>query len=141
MIDKYNELFLGLKEYLTENSTFDIMVEKNYLNKKPYFPLVVCQLSNIVNTDFCTVDMIEQHEEMYLTTNVYTKDKKQGANIVVPSQVINDEITKLVNKYFESKKLKRTQCRMIPNIDEDILRRNIYHQGLVSNSRGNITRR
>lgn len=140
MIDKYNEIYQKYKEFIVANSSYDPRVVKNYTNTSAYFPIISCQLSNITNTDYCTIDMIEQYEEMYLTIDIYTQDKTVGANKIA-SQLINDELTELTMKFFNSLKMRRTLCRLTPNSDTSITRRTIQCQGLVSLSRGNIIRR
>jgi len=93
-----------------------------------------------MDTDYCTIDKVENHQEMYLTTEVYTKDKVVN-NEQIASQVINDELVKLTFEFFNKLNLKMTLCRITPNLDTSILRRTIQHQGLVSLTRNNIIRR
>lgn len=140
MIDKYELIFQDLKKYVESNSQYNVRVVKNNTNTSPYFPIVVCQLSNITDTEFCTIDKIENHREMYLTNDVYTKDKTIN-NEKIASQVINDEITKLIIKYFENINMRLTLCQMTPNLDNNILRRTIHHQGLTSLTRNIMVRR
>ena len=47
MIDKYEEIFQLEKEYVESNSQYNVRVVKNNTNTSSYFPIVVCQLSNI----------------------------------------------------------------------------------------------
>lgn len=140
MIDKYELIFKDLKEYVESNSQYNVRVVKNNTNTSSYFPIVVCQLSNITDTEFCTIDKIDNHREMYLTNDVYTKDKTIN-NEKIASQVINDEITKLIIKYFENINMRMTMCQMTPNLDTGILRRTIHHQGLTSLTRNIMVRR
>ena len=140
IIDRYNEIFKQYKEFIEENSIYNTRVVKNYTSKSPSFPIITCQLSNFTDTDYCTIDKIENHREMYLTIDIFTKDKNVE-NQVVSSQKINDELTNLTIKFFEAKNIKITLCRIIPNLDADILRRMVQCQGLVSLSRNNIIRR
>lgn len=146
IIDKYNEIVYKYKEYMENSSqyyTIDAskpLVVKSNTNTAPYFPLITMQLSNITNTNYCTVDKIENYNELYLTINIYTKDKVIENNKVA-SQVINDELTNLTMKFFESINLKMTLCRNTPNLDTSILRRTMQFQGLVGTARGNIIRR
>ena len=140
MIDKYELIFQELKDYVESNSQYNVRVVKNNTNTSSYFPIVVCQLSNITDTEFCTIDKIEEHQEMYLTNDVYTKDKTIG-NTKVASQEINNEITNLIIKYFKNINMRLTLCQITPNLDNGILRRTIHHQGLVSLARNNIVRR
>ena len=96
MIDKYNDIFQKYKTFITQNSNYDVRVVKDYTSTSTKFSLISCQLSNVVDTDYCTIDMIERHEEMYLTIDIYTKDKTIGdvsANAKIASQIINDELT------------------------------------------------
>lgn len=140
MIDKYELIFQDLKKYVESNSQYNARVVKNNTNTSSYFPIVVCQLSNITDTEFCTIDKVENHREMYLTNDVYTKDKTIN-NEKIASQVINDEITKLIIKYFENINMRLTLCQMTPNLDNSILRRTIHHQGLTSLTRNIMVRR
>ena len=140
MIDKYNKIFQDYKQFIIERSSFSPRVVKDYTNTSAYFPIISCQLSNFVDTDYCTIDMIENHEEMYLTIDIYTKNEAVKNNKVA-SQQINDELTELTIQFFNSKKMKRTLCRLVPNADNSITRRTIQYQGLISTARGNIIRR
>ena len=140
MIDKYEEIFQKLKEYLVANSQYDVRVVKNNSNTSSYFPIVVCQLSNFSDTEFCSIDKIENHKEMYITNDVYTQDKTIG-NERVASLLINEEITKLIVNFFDKLNMRMTLCNITPNLDKNILRRTIQHQGLISVSRNKIVRR
>ena len=140
MIDKYEEIFQLEKEYVESNSQYNVRVVKNNTNTSSYFPIVVCQLSNITDTDFCSIDKVENHQELYIRNDVYTKDKTMG-NDKIASQIINDELTKLVVDFFSKLNMRMTMCNLTPNLDKSIMRRTIQHQGLVSLSNKNITRR
>lgn len=144
MIDKYNDIFQEYKTFITQKSNYDVRVVKDYTSTSTKFPLISCQLSNVVDTDYCTIDMIERHEEMYLTIDIYTKDKTIGdvsANAKIASQIINDELTELTMQFFSSIKMKKTLCRLTPNADTSITRRTIQYQGLIGTAKGNIIRR
>ena len=140
MIDRYNEIFKEYQKFIQDNSNFGTIVVKTYTNTSTKFPIISCQLSNFVDTDYCTIDMIEKYDEMYLTIDIFTQDKTID-NDTIASQLINDELTNLTLKFFESKKMKRTLCRLTPNADKNITRRTIQYQGLVSQYRKNIIRR
>lgn len=140
MIEKYNEIYQNYKEFIVAKSLYEPRVVKDYTSTSTYFPIISCQLTNVVDTDYCTVDMIEKYDEIYLTIDIYTKDKTIGANKIA-SQLINDELTELTMQFFSSIKMKRTLCRLTPNADTSITRRTIQCQGLVSHTRGNIIRR
>ena len=140
MIDKYNEIFQNYKDFIVERSKYSPRVVKDYTSTSTYFPIISCQLSNLMDTDFCTIDMIERHEEMYLTIDIYTKDKTIDGEKIA-SQLINDELTDLTIQFFSSIKMKKTLCRLTPNADTSITRRTIQYQGLISSARGNIIRR
>lgn len=140
MISKYDNIFQEYKQYITANSQYSPRVVKNYTSTSTYFPIISCQLSNFVDTDYCTIDMIEKYDEMYLTIDIYTQDKNINADKIA-SQLINDELTELTIQFFNSIKLKRTLCRLTPNLDKSITRRTIQYQGLVGIYRNNIIRR
>ena len=140
MIEKYNDMFDDYKEFITSASQCEPRVVKTYTSTSTYFPIIAFQLSNITDTNECSIDMIERHTELYLTIDIYSKDKMIGNNKIA-SQLINDEITELTLKYLEKKKLKVTLCILTPNADTSITRRTIQCQGLISMTRGNIIRR
>lgn len=140
MIERYNEIFKEYQKYIENYSNYVTTVVKSYTSTSTKFPIISCQLSNFVDTDYCTMDMVEKYDEMYLTIDIYTQDKTVD-NQKVASQVINDELTDLTINFFESKKMKRTLCRLTPNADKSITRRTIQYQGLVSRYRKNIIRR
>lgn len=146
MIDFYNDTVFEYKDYI-ENKTqyYEVnpnlpLVVKGYNLASSRFPIIAIQQSNITFTDFCTNDKIEKYDEMFITIDIYTKDKTIN-NQKIASQVINDELTSLTLKFFEYKNFKVTMCRPTPNMDNSILRRTIQLQGLVGNARNNIIRR
>lgn len=142
MIDKYDEIFNEYKQFIKDNSQYDARVVKYNTNTSTYFPIITCTLSDNRDTDNCTIDMIERYEAFYFTIDIYTKDKTQGANVTVASQVINDELTKLTLQFFGEKlRMKKTLNRPTPNLDTSILRKTIQYQCLIGNVRGNIIRR
>ena len=142
MIDKYDEIFNAYKEYMETNSKYNVKVVKYNTNTSTYFPLLTCVLNNNIDTDYCTIDMIERYEAFYFTINIYTKDKTKGANIQVASQVINDELSALTQKFFGEKlNMKKTLNQPTPNLDISVLRKTIQYQCLIGSARGNIIRR
>lgn len=140
MIKKYNDIFQEYKAFIIAKSQSNPKVVKDYTSTSTHFPVISCQLSNLMDTDYCTIDMIERHEEMYLTIDIYTKDKTIGDNKIA-SQQINDELTELTMQFFSSINMKKTLCRLTPNADTSITRRTLQYQGMISSARGNITRR
>ena len=140
MIDRYNEIFKEYQKYIQNNNIFNAIVVKSYTNTSTKFPIISCQLSNFTDTDYCTIDMIEKYDEVYLTIDIYTQDKTIDNNTYA-SHFINDELTNLTIKFFESKNMRRTLCRPTPNADNGIMRRTIQYQGLVGRYRKNIIRR
>lgn len=146
IIETYNEIILEYKEYMENSSqyyTIDAgkpLVVKSHTSTTPYFPLIAVQLSNATNTNYCTIDKIENFNEIYLTVDIFTKDKTINGEKVA-SQVINDELTNLTMEFFESKNIKMTLCRNTPNLDTSVLRRTLQYQCLVGTARGNIIRR
>lgn len=140
MIEEYNEIYKKCKKYMEENSNFEPNITKNYISTSTKFPTIALQLSNFMNTDYCTNDKIEKYDEMYLTIDIYTKDKTID-NEKKSSQEINDELTNLIIKFFEIINMKITLCRLTPNADNNITRRTIQVQGLVSRFNKNIIRR
>lgn len=140
MIEIYNELLKEYQKYIENNNRYNARVVKTYTSTSTKFPIISCQLSNFIDTDYCTIDMIEKHDEMYLTIDIYTENKNID-NTTIASQQINDELTDLTIKFFESKRMRKTLCRLTPNADKNITRRTIQYQGLVSRYRKNIIRR
>lgn len=140
MIEIYNEIFKEYQKYIDDNNRYNARVVKTYTSTSTKFPIISCQLSNFIDTDYCTIDMIEKHDEMYLTIDIYTENKNID-NTTIASQQINDELTDLTIKFFENKRMRRTLCRLTPNADKSITRRTIQYQGLVSRYRKNIIRR
>lgn len=146
MIEKYNEIILDYKKYMENSSEYYTinaekpLVVKSHTSTAPYFPLIAVQLSNMNSTNYCTIDKIENYNEAYLTIDIYTKNENVS-NQTVASELINDELTNLTMRFFESINMKITMCRYVPNLDTSILRRTIQVQGLVGTARGNIIRR
>lgn len=142
MIDVYDKIFEQYKQFIENNSQYQPRVVKNNTNTSTYFPIVSCILSNNIDTDYCTIDMIERYEEFYFTIDIYTKDKNDGASGTIASQVISDELTRLTLQFFGEKlRMKKTLNRPTPNLDTSILRKTIQYQCLIGNVRENIIRR
>ena len=142
MVEKYEQIFKAYKEFMEKNSQYDVRVVKYNTNTSPTFPLITCVLSNNVDTDYCTLDKIENYEQYYFTIDIYTKNITSGANIKVASQVISEELCKLTLEFFGGKlNMKKTLNRPTPNLDSGILRRTIKYQCLIGSARGNIIRR
>jgi len=140
MIDKYDDIYEQYKKFITNRSIYNPVVVKSYTSTSTRFPIISLQLSNFIDTDYATIDMIEKYEQIYLTIDIYTKDKTVD-NVKKASQEINDELTKLTIEFFNSIKMKRTLCRLTPNADTSITRRTVQYQALVSTYRKNIIRR
>lgn len=142
MIDKYEQIFDEYKEFIEKHSQYNAKVVKYNTNTSTHFPIITCVLSNNIDTDEKTIEGLEFYEAFYFTIDIYTKDKKNGQNIVVASQVINDELSKLTIAFFGEKlNMKRTLNRPTPNLDTSVLRKTIQYQCLIGNVRGNIIRR
>lgn len=142
MAEKYDLIFDEYKKFIEENSQYGARVVKYNTNTSSYFPLITCVLSDNQDTNECTNDKIEYYESFYFTIDIYTKDKTKGTNVVVASQIINDELSKLTIKFFGEKlNMKKTLNRPTPNLDYSILRKTIQYQCLIGNVRGNIIRR
>lgn len=144
MIDIYEEIFQSYKDYIETNSEYNAKVVKYNTNTSTYFPIISFHLENTVDTDRCTIDKIEFYEEQYFTINIYCKNKtvtKDNNTSVVAAQVINEELTRLTNQFFNKLNMKRTLCRNTPNIDSSIIRKTIQFQCMVGNARKNIIRR
>lgn len=146
IFDTYNDIVKDYKNYMETNSQYyeansaRPLVIKGYSNTSAYFPIIAIQLSNVMNTNNCTIDKIENFNEAYLTIDIYTKNKNSN-NQTIASELINDELTNLTMRFFESINMKMTMCRLTPNMDTSILRRTIQVQGLVGTARRNIIRR
>ena len=66
----------------------------------------------------------------------------KGTNVIVASQVIIDELSKLTMDFFGKKlNMRKTLNKITPNLDKNILRKTINYQCMVGNVRGNIIRR
>ena len=89
MVDKYDEIYQAYKNFIENESQYDVRVVKYNTNTSSYFPVITFVLSNNTDTDYCTNDKIEYYEANYFTIDIYTKDKTIGANKVA-SQVITD---------------------------------------------------
>lgn len=142
MIEVYDEIFNAFKNYVEENSKYNPRIVKYNTNTSTYFPIITCILNDNKDTNYCTIDKIEYYEEFYFTIDIYTKDKKNGNNVVIASQIINDELSRLTMEFFGGKlNMKKTQNKPTPNLDTSILRKTIQYQCLIGNVRENIIRR
>lgn len=132
MLEKYDLLFDEYKEFIKNNSKYEVRVVKYNTNTSAYFPLVALALSNITSTRDCTLDKIEHYDNYYFTTDIYTKDKIINGK-KISSNVISNELVNLTIKFFEKKNMYRTSCRPTPNLDNSILRVTIQEQCGVGN--------
>lgn len=142
MYDNLDKIYYEYKQFIEQRSDYKPKVVKYYTNTSTYFPIISCTLTNNTATDNCTNDKIEQYEAYYYTINIYAKDKTKGANVVVASQVIVDELTQLTIQFFGEKlNMLKTLNQPTPNADTSIFRQTIRYQCLIGNVRGNIIRR
>ena len=140
MIDKYNLLFKEFKEYIDKNSQYDVRVVKHNTNTSTHFPVISFVLTNFINTNDCTIDKIEYYDNFYFTIDIYSKNKVISGK-TISSQVISEDLLKLVLKFFDKKNMLRTSCRPTFNLDDSISRINVQYQCAIGNARGNIIRR
>lgn len=140
--EKYNKIFNEFKEFIKNNATYKTKVAKYNTNSKPPFPLITVTLSDNKDTDYCTTDKIEKYESLYLTIDIYTKDKNLDDGTIIASDEINEELSMLTMIFFGEKlNMKKTLNKPTPNLDTSILRKTIQYQCLIGNARGNIIRR
>lgn len=140
MIDKYNLLFKEFKEYIDKNSQYNVRVVKHNTNTSTHFPVISFVLTNFINTNECTIDKLEYYDNFYFTIDIYSKNKIISGK-TISSQVISEDLLKLVLKFFDKKNMLRTSCRPTFNLDDSISRINVQYQCAIGNARGNIIRR
>lgn len=138
MIEKYDLLFKQFKQFISNNSQYNARVVKYNTKSSTYFPVITFVMSDNTLGE-SSIDNIDKFDNYYFTIDIYTQDKKNNDSIIA-SQVINDELTELTNKFFSELNMRRTLCQYTPNIDDEILRRTLRFQCSISN-RGNIIRR
>lgn len=140
MIEKYNLLFKEFKEYIDNNSQYNVRVVKHNTNTSTHFPVISFVLTNFINTNECTIDKIEYYDNFYFTIDIYSKNKVISGK-TISAQVISEDLLKLVLKFFDKKNMLRTSCRPTFNLDDSISRINVQYQCAIGNARGNIIRR
>ena len=140
MIDKYNLLFKEFKEYIDKNSQYNVRVVKHNTNTSTHFPVISFVLTNFINTNDCTIDKLEYYDNFYFTIDIYSKNKVISGK-TISSQVISEDLLKLVLKFFDKKNMLRTSCKPTFNLDDSISRINVQYQCAIGNARGNIIRR
>lgn len=140
--DFYEKTFAEYKKYIQDNSKYNPNVVKYSINTINKFPTITFTMPNNTDTNTGTVDRIEKFDAIYFTINIFTKDKEQNNNVMVASQVINNELSILTTQFFGNiMGMKKTQDSPEPNIDTRILRKVIRYQCYLGNVRGNIIRR
>lgn len=140
MIEKYEKIFDEYKKFIEEKSQYNPDIVKYNTNTSSLFPVICFYLSNFNDTDYCTIDKIENYQEMYLTIDIYTTNKVVNDEDVA-SQLINDELVKLTLYFFDKLNFRLTLCRHTPNLDTSILRRTMQYQGMLGLAKNNIIRR
>lgn len=140
MIEKYNLLFKEFKEYIDNNSQYNVKVVKHNTNTSTHFPVISFVLTNFINTNECTIDKIEYYDNFYFTIDIYSKNKVISGK-TISAQVISEDLLKLVLKFFDKKNMLRTSCKPTFNLDDSISRINVQYQCAIGNARGNIIRR
>ncbi len=140
MIEKYNLLFKEFKEYIDNNSQYNVRVVKHNTNTSTHFPVISFVLTNFINTNECTIDKIEYYDNFYFTIDIYSKNKVISGK-TISAQVISEDLLKLVLKFFDKKNMLITACRPTFNLDDSISRINVQCQCAIGNARGNIIRR
>ena len=137
--DKYDVIFKAYKTFMQDKLDYDVTILKHYNGSKVDFPLVTLELTNNIDADSNSLLNIDYFEWYYFTINIYTKDMVVNEEQVA-SNVINNQICNLTMEFFRKINMKKVLNKFIPNIDNNILRRNLQYEGQFGN-REQIIRR
>lgn len=139
MEDKYDVIFKAYKTFMQDKLDYDVTILKHYNSSKVDFPLVTLELTNNIDADSNSLLNIDYFEWYYFTINIYTKDMVVNEEQVA-SNVINNQICNLTMEFFRKINMKKVLNKFIPNIDNNILRKNLQYEGQFGN-REQIIRR
>ncbi len=122
----YEETFLNLKKYISDNSIYEPECKKVKPNEIAKFPLVTC-VEGEYEYSYTT---LRHTDEIYIFNlmeiNIFAQNKEIDGNLV-SGVTIKDEIRSHIEKYFQNElRLKVKTVPNAPNVDETVYRCIIY---------------
>ena len=132
----YNDkIFPELKSYVETNSIYSPLITKIYTEQSKVFPIVTVQLVR-ERQIFNTLTYGEKTYPFRIDINIYSNDKTIN-NTKVSKLVINDEISGLIEDYFNSNyKVSISRQYDLANIDGSIRRDYIRIEGILDTKWG-----
>lgn len=134
-IELYEGLFNSLREYIKENSKFQIHVMQKP-NSELFPKVIVEEIMNVsaVPTHY----RMESLSNITYEINIYAKDAEIDGDFE-DSMDIARYIQSIVSDYMEHKiHLKRVFCEPTPNIDDTVYRITMRYTGQASDYRGHF---
>lgn len=127
-----NQLYEEIKKYVEQNSEFNPRVVQKSLKQSDKFPLITILEDDNINSLIST-DFKDKTDEITITINIYAEDKVFG-NKTISNVNIVKELLILVDRVCNKYKMRRTQCKPTPNLDENIYRITTkYTKKIISN--------
>lgn len=116
LVNIYEDMYIGLKEYLKENSKYSPSVYKKEPNAK-VFPVVIMKLNSLTD-DYSTLKYTDRVYNIDIEINIYAVQKNS-----ISEMTICNEITNLIYTYFmDNYQLRVNILRNVPNIDSSVYR-------------------
>lgn len=131
-IDFVNQLYTDISKYVSEKSKYKPRIVAKSLKLSDKFPLItVLEFENI--NSLMSTEFRESVDEITVEINIYATDLNHGNTIVSNSNVAK-ELLMLTDDVCRKYKMRRTQCRQTPNLDENIYRITTkYTKKIISN--------
>lgn len=131
-IDFVNQLYKEIKKCIELNSKYDASVVQKTLKQSDKFPLVtVLEFDNI--NSLASTTFKDTLDEIIVEINIYAEDMAVG-NEKISNVNITKELLMLIDNVCRSHRMRRTQCRKTPNLDENIYRITTkYTKKIISN--------
>lgn len=131
-IDFVNQLYKDISKYVSENSKYNPRIVSKSLKQSDKFPLItVLEFENI--NSLLSTEYKESVDEITVEINIYATDLNHG-NMVVSNSNVAKELLVLIDNVCRKYRMRRTQCRQTPNLDENIYRITTkYTKKIISN--------
>ena len=127
-----NQLYKEIKKNIELKSSYGTRVVQKTLKQSDKFPLVtVLEFDNI--NSLASTTFTDTIDEITVEINIYAEDKAVG-NTTISNENITRELLMIVDSVCRKHRMRRTQCRPTPNLDENIYRITAkYTKKIISN--------
>lgn len=132
--DVYNEVFRVLKQFVKDNTDYDVYVTKLPLQQSDKFPQVVLtEEENSFNSG--TTRGEETVSKLSYEVNIYAQDKVVNGDMKSRVDIARELVALVDNVMNCNYRMRRITCRPTPNIDINIYRMTLRYTVSLNDNR------